>query len=120
MHNNIYRGDLFYASLGDTVGSEQSGFRPVLITQNNAGNHTSPTTIVSAITKQYKKMAIPTHVALGRKFGLTDDSIALLEQIRTIDRSRLGRYIGTVDTETMQRIDKAIQISLGLWEAYDG
>jgi mRNA interferase MazF len=114
--NSIYKGDLFYADLGETVGSEQSGCRPVLIIQNNVGNRYSPTVIVSPLTKQYKKMMQPTHVALGHRFGLTEDSVALLEQIRTIDRLRLRRYIGTVDSETMNQIDRAITISFGLKE----
>ena len=114
MSNNIIKGDLYYADLGETVVSEQSGCRPVLIIQNNVGNRYSPTVIVSPLTKQYKKMMQPTHVALGCRFGLTEDSVALLEQIRTIDRLRLRRYIGTVDSETMDQIDRAITISFGL------
>ena len=116
MNNSICKGDLYYADLGETVGSEQSGCRPVLIIQNNVGNRYSPTVIVSPLTKQYKKMMQPTHVALGRRFGLTEDSVALHEQIRTIDRLRLRRYIGTVDSETMDQIDRAITISFGLKE----
>ena len=86
----------------------------MLIIQNNVGNRYSPTVIVSPLTKQNKKMMQPTHVALGCKFGLTEDSVALLEQIRTIDRLRLRRYIGTIDSETMNQIDRAITISFGL------
>ena len=117
MNGNIHKGDIYYADLGETIGSEQSGCRPVLIIQNDIGNQFSPTVIVSPLTKRYKKMTQPTHIAVGKKFGLAEDSIVLLEQIRTIDRQRLRRYIGTVDHKTMKVIDKAISLSLGLQEA---
>ena len=86
----IQKGDIFYADLGETVGSEQSGIRPVLIIQNDVGNKYSPTVIAAAITSQQTKNNLPTHIKINASgCGLAKDSIVLLEQIRTIDKQRL-------------------------------
>ena len=98
----IKRGDIYYADLNPTVGCEQGGIRPVLIIQNNTGNHFSPTVIAAAITGRRKK-DMPTHVLLDEEgTRLFTDSCILLEQVRTIDRERLKEYVGSVNTETMQ------------------
>ena len=110
----IQKGDIFYADLGDTVGSEQSGIRPVLIIQNDVGNTYSPTVIITPLTSKEKKMAQPTHVFIGKRFGLTENSYALLEQIRTIDRTRLLEYVGHADIPMMDRVDAALRVSLNL------
>lgn len=110
----IKRGDIYYADLSPVVGCEQGGIRPVLIIQNDIGNHFSSTVIAAAITSRRKKK-IPTHVLLdGHRQGLHDNSRIMLEQIRTIDRARLGRYIGRLDEDTMQNVDEAIAVSFGL------
>lgn len=110
----IKRGDIYYADLNPTVGCEQGGIRPVLIIQNNTGNHFSPTVITAAITGRRKK-DMPTHVLLDEEgTRLFTDSCILLEQVRTIDRERLKEYVGHADEETMQRVDKAIAVSFGL------
>ncbi len=114
MNTIIHKGDLYFADLGETIGSEQSGMRPVVVLQNNVGNKYSPTIIVSPLTTKNKKMFLPTHVDFGRRFGLKEESIALLEQIRTIDRSRLIKYIGKADGKTMRQVDVAIAVSFGL------
>ena len=114
MNTIIHKGDLYCADLGETIGSEQSGMRPVVVLQNNVGNKYSPTIIVSPLTTKNKKMFLPTHVDFGRRFGLKEESIALLEQIRTIDRSRLIKYIGKADGKTMRQVDVAIAASFGL------
>lgn len=109
----IYRGDLFYADLGHGIGSEQRGYRPVLIIQNNTGNKYSPTTIIAALTcKTASKVPLPTHYLLGNEAGLKKPSIVLLEQVRTIDKARLGRYIGHLTPIKMEDVEKAIRISL--------
>ena len=113
----ILRGDIYYADLGPTIGSEQDGIRPVLILQNNVGNHYSPTVIVAAITSSHKK-PLPTHVAIRGIHNLDKRSVALLEQIRTIDRSRLQEWIGSLDSETLGEVDEALKISVGLSPAY--
>ncbi|MGF7184279.1 mRNA interferase MazF [Desulfitispora alkaliphila] len=113
----IKRGDVFYAQLNPVVGSEQGGLRPVLIVQNNIGNQYSPTTIVSAITSQISKAKLPTHIELkAHESGLEKDSVILTEQIRTIDKSRLTEKITTLNEETIKRVDKALEISLGVVE----
>jgi mRNA interferase MazF len=111
----ILRGDIYLADLSPIVGSEQGGERPVLILQNNVGNHFSPTVIVAAITSQIRKAKLPTHVELpAEKYGLKYDSVVLLEQIRAIDKQRLRDKLTHVDGPIMKQVDKAIKISLGL------
>jgi mRNA interferase MazF len=108
----VKRGDIYYAFMGSAVGSEQKGWRPVLILQNDVGNHYSPTTIVAVLTSKKKKMYLPCHVPIaidGKDYGM-----AALEQMRTIDKSRLNKYVGRLDSEGMALIDHALQISLGL------
>lgn len=113
-NGNIKRGDLFYADLSPVVGSEQGGMRPVLIIQNDIGNKYSPTIIAAAVTSQINKAKLPTHIELkAGDYGLPKDSVILLEQIRTLDKKRLKEKIGTLETETMKRADKALLISLG-------
>ena len=113
--DSIKRGDIFYADLSPVVGSEQGGMRPVLIVQNDTGNKHSPTVIAAAITSQINKARLPTHIELGaRSFGLTKDSVVLLEQIRTIDKKRLRERMGAIDEELMTRVDNAIAVSFGL------
>ena len=111
----IKRGELYLADLSPIVGSEQGGKRPVLIVQNNVGNRFSPTIIVAAVTTHVEKNRLPTHIFLnGEECGLNQDSIVLLEQIRAIDKSRLGAKIGSVPTQVLKAVDYALQISLGV------
>lgn len=111
----VKRGDIYYADLSPVVGSEQGGMRPVLIVQNDTGNKHSPTVIAAAITSQTGKAKLPTHIELtGHSVGLTRDSVILLEQIRTLDKSRLREKMGRLDGETMNRVDNAIAVSFGL------
>ena len=110
----VRRGEIFYADLGETVGSEQYGVRPVLIIQNDKGNENGPTTVVVGITSKLKKMHLPTHLYLGKRFGLSKESVLLAEQIITLDRQRIKGYIGTIDDVTMERVEEAIEISLGM------
>ncbi len=111
--DTIRRGDIFYADLSGTIGSEQGGVRPVLVIQNDIGNRSSNTVIVAAITSKVKRLDMPTHAKLGKRFGLAENSIVLLEQIRTIDKSRLSQYVGSVDLLTMKDVDRALSISVG-------
>lgn len=111
----IRRGEIYYADLSPVVGSEQGGTRPVLILQNNIGNQYSPTTIVAAITSQIAKAKLPTHVELPPgQAGLDKKSVVLLEQIRTIDKSRLMEKVALLQDDTMSKVSQAIEISLGL------
>jgi mRNA interferase MazF len=112
---DVKRGFIFYADLSPVVGSEQGGFRPVLVIQNNVGNKYSPTVIVAAITSHIEKAKLPTHVELSAvEHGLEKDSVILLEQIRTIDKQRLQQKITELDEKVMAKVDEALKISLGL------
>ncbi len=115
MLNSVKRGDIFYADLSPVVGSEQGGMRPVLIVQNDTGNRHSPTVIAAAITSQTGKARLPTHIELtAQNYGLSRDSVILLEQVRTIDKSRLREKMGQLDNVTMDRVNNAIAVSFGL------
>ena len=111
----VRRGDIYYADLSPVVGSEQGGMRPVLIIQNDTGNRHSPTVIAAASTSQTGKANLPTHVSLAaRSCGLTRDSVILLEQVRTLDKSRLRERMGRLDEPAMHQVDNAIAVSFGL------
>ena len=111
----VKRGDVFFADLSPVVGSEQGGTRPVLIIQNDIGNRFSPTVIIAAITAQIQKAKLPTHVEIdAKKYGFERDSVVLLEQLRTIDKSRLTDRITHLDDELIEKVDIALEISLGL------
>ena len=111
----IRRGDIYYADLSPVVGSEQGGMRPVLIVQNNVGNKHSPTVIAAAITSQIGKARLPTHIELSaRTYGLSRDSVVLLEQVRTIDKRRLRERMGRLDEALMNRVNTALSVSFGL------
>ena len=115
MESNVRRGDIYYADLSPVVGSEQGGMRPVLIVQNDTGNRHSPTVIAAAITSQTGKARLPTHISLsGQSVGLNRDSVILLEQIRTLDKSRLRERMGRLDESTMSAVDSALAVSFGL------
>ena len=111
----VNRGDIYYADLSPVVGSEQGGVRPVLVVQNDVGNKYSPTVIIAAITSQLSKAKLPTHIELNKdKYNLAKDSVVLLEQIRTLDKRRLREKIGSIDNLTMQKVDVANMINLGI------
>lgn len=114
----VKRGDIYYADLSPVVGSEQGGMRPVLIVQNNVGNKYSPTVIVAAITTKIEKGKMPTHVEVGADKGLEKNSVVLLEQVRTIDKQRLRDQVTHLDTKTMNMVDDALAISIGLSNQY--
>ena len=109
----VKRGEIYYADLSPIIGSEQGGFRPVLVLQNDKGNQYSPTTIVAAVTGKREKVGLPTHVKITID-GLKTSSIVLLEQLRTIDKTRLGDYAGKLNKDTMGKVDHALITSLGV------
>lgn len=111
----VQRGDIYYADLRPVVGSEQGGIRPVLIVQNDVGNRHSPTVICAAITSQMNKAKLPTHVELqSDEYDLAKDSVVLLEQLRTIDKKRLKDKVCHLDGQILEKIDRALEISLEL------
>ncbi|MCI9136440.1 MAG: hypothetical protein HFH48_02585 [Lachnospiraceae bacterium] len=108
------RGQVYYADLRPVVGSEQGGIRPCLIIQNDMGNTHSPTVIVVPMTTQ-NKANIPTHIAVSPEdYCLDINTTILLEQLRTIDKSRLRDFVGRLSDSTMQKVDEALRISLAL------
>lgn len=111
----IKRGELYYADLSPNFGSEQGGVRPVLIVQNDVGNKYSPTIIAAAVTSKLCKARLPTHIEISASdYGLTKDSVILLEQIRTIDKRRLKERIGELSESVMRRVNDGLKISLGV------
>ena len=102
----IFKGDVYYADLNPVIGSEQGGVRPVVILQNDIGNKHSPTTIVAPMTTQ-RKTYVPMHVKLRENF-LAKNSTLLLEQIRTIDKRRLIKRIGTLSWKSKNEIEKVL------------
>ena len=111
----IRRGDIYYEDLRPVVGSEQGGVRPVLIIQNDVGNRHSPTVICAAITSRMNKAKLPTHIELNAaRYHMVKDSVILLEQLRTIDKTRLKDRICHLDSDIMEKVGRALQISLDL------
>lgn len=118
MAKPYYRGELYYADLGKGIGSEQEGYRPVVIIQNNKGNKYSPTVIVAPVTTNHEaKAKLPTHCYIGAESGLDTSSVILLEQLRTIDKKRLGHYIGRLNQTHLQQLNQALAVSIQLTEA---
>lgn len=116
----IKRGELYYADLSPVVGSEQGGVRPVLVVQNDIGNKYSPTIIAAAVTSKLTKAKLPTHIALSADYyGLNKNSVVLLEQIRTIDKRRLKERIGELNKSTMDLVDNALLLSLGVKSPFE-
>jgi len=108
------RGDIYYANLNPVIGSEQGENRPVLVVQNNVGNAHSPTTVIVPLTCNINKSSLPTHVIIPKIHGLEADSLALVEQIRTIDNSRIDGYIGRINRSVQSKIDHALEVCVGL------
>ncbi len=113
----IKRGEIYYADLSPVVGSEQGGVRPVLVVQNDVGNKYSPTVIAAAITSQLEKAKLPTHISIpAERCGLQKNSVVLLEQIRTIDKTRLKEKVGELPTSMMTKVNEALLVSLGFFD----
>src|ERR1700730_16058298 len=113
--NNPKRGELYLVNFEPTVGAEIKKTRPALVLQNDIANRHSPITIVAAITSKFDEKLYPTEVLIEKpEGGLTRDAVVLLNQVRSIDKSRLIRRIGALEPATMQLVDRALQISVGL------
>lgn len=110
----VKRGDIYWLDFGTPVGSVQGGKRLALVIQNDAGNSSSPTTIVAAITSKEKKTYL-FHVEISaQESGLPSDSTVLLEQLFTINKNRLTEKAGRLFTQKMNEVDKALKASLGI------
>ena len=111
----IKRGEIYWAVLDPVRGSEQAGHRPVAVLQNNIGNEFSPTTIVAPLTTKKFSKEYPTNVVLPKSSGiLKEDSVVLLSQIRTIDKSRLGKKVASLTPSYLHQVDEAIRNSLSV------
>jgi len=111
----IERGDVVLADLEPVKGSEQGRIRPVLIIQNDISNKHSPTTIIAPLTSKLYEKEYPTNVGISSEdSGLELDSTILLNQIRTIDRSRIIKTLSKLDESIMRKVDLAIKVSLGI------
>lgn len=109
------RGDIYLADLSPFCGSEQGGVRPVVVIQNNTGNKHAPTLVVATITaKTRKKTKQPTHYLIRNNPALSRPSLILLEQLRTIDKQRIIKYLGRVTRKEMRGVDAALRVSLDL------
>ncbi|MBR1757727.1 MAG: type II toxin-antitoxin system PemK/MazF family toxin [Lachnospiraceae bacterium] len=111
---SYHRGDIYLADLGPYIGSEQGGVRPVLILQNDIGNFFSSTMIIAPMTTHLKRQDLPTHVLLQDVKGLSAESMVCLEQIDTIDKLRIIRYLGKISEEQMQKVEEGILQSVGI------
>lgn len=115
MNKTYLRGEMYYADLGKGIGSEQEGNRPVVIIQNNTGNRYSPTVIVASISSSVRnKSNLPTHYYINAEDGLREPSVVLLEQLRTIDKTRLTQRIGKLSDKHMKGLNHALAVSIGL------
>jgi len=110
------RGDIILCDLGLGEGSEQSGQRPCVVIQNDVGNKFSTTIIVATITSSNRKAKIPTHVEVDERSGLDKPSLILCEQVRTVDKHRVKKYIGSVPRNVREKIDNALIISLEIFK----
>ena len=110
----IKLGDIFYANLNPTIGSEQDGIRPVLVVQNNKGNKFSPTIVIVPITSSLTNNDLPIHVVLENTKGLEKKSIALIEQIRTLDKRRLIKKITNISSIDLEKVKEAIKKNLNI------
>lgn len=112
---NYHRGDIYLVDLATNIGSEQGGCRPVLLVQNDIGNHFGPTLIVAPVSSRYwKKSKQPTHTLIEGIQNLSSPSVVLAEQLLTIDKVRVMKYLGKVPEDQMQNVNKAVMVSLGL------
>jgi mRNA interferase MazF len=111
------RGEIYLVNFDPTVGAEIQKTRPALIVQNDIANRHSPITIVAAVTSQFDEPLYPTEVLIrSPEGGLTVDSVVLLNQVRSVDKRRLVRRLGALTPTTMERVTRALQISLGMVE----
>jgi mRNA interferase MazF len=107
---NIKQGDIYLADLNPIKGHEQAGLRPVLVLQNNILNKNLTTIITAPITSNLKAKGKLTTFFLSKKISkLNKDSVALLFQIRTLDKSRFKNKITSIKKENLNKIKKQIK-----------
>ena len=115
INSQIKRGDIVTFDFGPNVGSVQGGRRPAVVLQNDRQNNSSPTTIIAPLTTELKKPELPSHIILGRRFGLRLNSMVLLEQLTTVNKCALDSYIGHIDDpQIMRKINQGLIMTLGI------
>lgn len=115
-NQKVKRGEIYLYDFGNNDGSIQNGIRPVLVVQCDEGNQASTTTVIAALTTAIKKRFLPSHIVLGKNFGLREPSMVMLEQLKTVNQSELTEYIGAVDSEYLiRKINNGLKTALGLW-----
>ena len=108
-NRRIKRGDIYYANLYPIIGCEQDGIRPVVVIQNEMANAYSPVVLIAPLTSRVStKPKLGTHVYIKKNGKITHDSIIQMEQIRVLDKSRLGSFVCTLSSDILQEIDKAL------------
>ena len=118
-NSSIKRGDIFLFDFGTNKGNVQCGIRPSVILQYDRQNTHSPTTVIAPLTTELKRPDMHVHVVLGKHFGLLENSMVLLEQLRTINQQDLGPYIGHIDdSKVMKQIDMGLGKLLGIKSLY--
>lgn len=111
----VLRGDIILTDLSQGVASEQQGLRPCLVIQNDIGNRYSTTVSIVPLTSAMSKRPLPTHIKIEKgQFGLDKDSVILAESIRTVDKKRFKGKLGSVDANTLLKVENAIMINLGI------
>jgi mRNA interferase MazF len=111
----IARGDVVWCNFSPVVGSEQAGTRPAVIIQNDVANRTSPCTIVVPFTTKLPPTLFPSHAFVAAGVGgLTQDSIALCEQVRVVDKRRIIRVVGSLDASSLAAVDQALRMAMSL------
>lgn len=107
----INRGDIFYIyKYAEQVGSEQASGRPAIVVSNNLCNKHSEVVEVVYCTTQ-PKTDLPTHVKIRSTYK---ESVALCEQIVSVDKSRIGDYVGSCTKQEMESMSAALMISIGI------
>lgn len=113
---HVKRFEIYRYNFGEHAGSIQSGFRPVLVIQDDRMNENSTTTIIAAITTAVKKTYLPSHVFLGQEYGLEKPSMVMMEQLTVVNQADLTRFVGKIDDErTQRRVANAAKKALGFW-----
>ena len=106
---DLHRGDVVWADLGNPLGSEQGGRRPVVVVTREAINRSSPVVVVVPLTTWRGQRLYPSDVLVpALEAGLKQDSVALGLQIRVLSRLRLGPLLGALEPDTLSRLEQAL------------
>ena len=114
MKQPVIKGGIYLVQLGTGVGSEQSGTRPFLVLQNDKGNQNSYTHTGVPLSTELKSLYLPTHIVVDGSDCLDYTSVILVEQLRSISRKRFVSYLGKLDANTLNKVEMAVNIQLGL------